>query len=283
MSHKNLSLVIASFNMNREIHRTLYSLSKNYQNFDGEIEIIVVDAGSDTPPKSEEFSYLGENISVISFPCKNPSPVDAINHAIFRVKNDLVGVFIDGARLASPGLLNACSHASLLYENGILTTRNYQLGPELQYKSLDSGYSKEIEDELLESINWKANGYRLFEIATPEHLSSTSEPILESNAIFMRKHLWGQLGGYEPLFMSAGGGAANPDLLKRACELPETTLVRLDGEATFHQVHHGVTTSSAATAFINLKRASIEYMKIRGIPLRPIKLKGVIFKHTNSP
>jgi len=199
----------------------------------------------------EEFSHLDKNISVINFPSEYPSPVNALNHAIFIAKNNLIGVFIDGARLASPGMLNACSQASLLYENGIFTTRNYQLGPDLQYKSLDSGYSKKIEDELLESINWKVNGYRLFEISTPEKLSNIGEPLLESNAIFMGKHLWGKLGGYDPLFISTGGGAANPDLLKRACELPETTLVRLDGEATFHQVHYGVTTSSVATAFAN--------------------------------
>jgi hypothetical protein len=267
--------------MNREIHKTLYSLSNSYQNFEGEIEVIVIDTGSDNPPRVEEFNYLGENISVINFPSKYPSPVNALNHAIFIARHNMVGVFIDGARLASPGMLNACSQASLLYENGIFTTRNYQLGPDLQYKSINNGYSKEIEDELLETINWKGNGYRLFEISTPEKLSNIDEPLLESNAIFMGKHLWEKLGGYEPLFVSAGGGAANPDLLKRACELPETTLVRLDGEATFHQIHYGVTTSSPASAFANLKKASIEYLKIRGVPLHPIKLEGVIFKHTS--
>jgi hypothetical protein len=281
MSHKNpISIVIICFNMNREIHRTLYSLSHHYQRFDSAIEIILIDTGSEISPKLEEFRYLSLDVTVINYPSSNPSPVHAINEGISRTKYDLVGVLIDGARLASPGILNACQRASQLYVNGIFTTRNYQLGPDLQYKSLDNGYSKNIEDDLLKSINWEVNGYRLFEISTAEHLSHDNEPLLESNAIFMRKHLWKQLGGYDPLFTSAGGGAANPDLLKRACDLPETLLVRLAGEATFHQIHHGVTTSSSTTAFANLKRASHEYYKIRGVPLSPVKTAGVIFKCT---
>ena len=49
---------------------------------------------------------------------------------------------------------------------------------------------------------------------------------------------------YDPGFTETGGGQCNLDLHKRAVELPETVLVTLIGEGSFHQFHGGITTGT---------------------------------------
>ncbi|MEI2642881.1 MAG: hypothetical protein V9G10_11260 [Candidatus Nanopelagicales bacterium] len=51
------------------------------------------------------------------------------------------------------------------------------------------------------------------------------------------------MGGPHVRFDQVGGGALNPDLFRELAELPQTQLVILPGEASFHQFHGGVTTS----------------------------------------
>ena len=59
----------------------------------------------------------------------------------------------------------------------------------------------------------------------------------------MRREMWDELGGYDEAFASPGGGLVNIDTLVRALELPGALPVLMIGEATFHQVHGGVTTN----------------------------------------
>jgi len=98
-----VSIVVVAYNMERELPRTLRSLSPQMQLGidDIEYEIVVVDNGSDTPVD------LGADASwvrLIRIDDASPSPVEAINHGIDIASGDLVGVMIDGARLASPGM-----------------------------------------------------------------------------------------------------------------------------------------------------------------------------------
>ena len=76
-----LSIVLVSYNMKREIARTLHSLSGNYQrNVDSRTyEVIVVDNGSSEPPSLDEFRDLDINLRILHCPEPNPSPVLALN------------------------------------------------------------------------------------------------------------------------------------------------------------------------------------------------------------
>ena len=58
------------------------------------------------------------------------------------------------------------------------------------------GYDQTREDALLAEIDWPQDGYRLYEIATMDDSSSEGwlHPIAESNALFMRREMWNQLG-----------------------------------------------------------------------------------------
>lgn len=264
--------------MRRELPRTLISLAPRYQHFPAEqYEIIVVDNGSRDPPREVDFYRLGANLRVLRCADPQPSPVRAINQGLGFASGDLVGVWIDGARMASPGLLRACVGAAALHPRPVIATLNYQLGPGLQRISHEQGYDTRAEDTALASIVWPTDGYRLFEIATPEIRGGPAGPMLETNALFLRRSLWGELGGYDPAFDEPGGSVVNSDTLLRAVALPQTQLIRILGEGTFHQIHGGLSTSTQRGAMDLLKEGSRQYFRLRGKPLMQVRNPGWLY------
>jgi len=273
-----ISLVVISYEMQRELPRTLISLSPAYQQYPAdEFEILVVDNGSSAPPHAQAFSELGANLQILRCSNPSPSPVRAINEGLEHAQGDLIGVWIDGARLASPGLVKACRAASNLHPRPIVATLNYQLGPNLQRISSAEGYDQKAEDALLESIRWPESAHRLFEIATPEIRGGPTAAMLESNALFLPRALWAELCGYDNHFTEPGGSVVNPDTLIRAVELPGTQLIRVLGEGTFHQIHGGMSTTSQEKAMNMLKEGSRTYLRLRGKPLMPVRSRGWIY------
>ena len=272
-----ISIVVVSYEMSRELPRTLRSLSPGYQRNcrPGRCEIIVVDNGSPHPPSAAEFDGLGLDLHLHCWPKLSPSPVAAMNFGLSQARAPLIGAWIDGARMASPGLVDACARAAALHPRAVIATYNHHLGPALQYHSVAQGYDAAAEDELLRGIDWPSDGYRLFEISTADQRGGPAGPMLESNALFLGRALWDELGGYDPAFNTAGGGMSNPDLFVRACELPDAQLIRVQGEATFHQVHGGVSTGPGAPEV--LKVGSRIYLRLRGRPLASVRQKGWLF------
>ncbi len=176
---------------------------------------------------------------------------------------------IDGARLATPGLLHFGQRGALLHDRAVVATPGWYLGADLQGWAIATGFDETAEDALLDSIAWPNDGYRLFEIATLDESSADAwfGPAAESNALFMRRQLWDELGGVDEGFASPGGGFVNLDTLRRACALPGIDLVILLGEATMHQVHGGVATNAPLDRYdANQARWTAEYQSIRGYP-----------------
>ena len=129
--------------------------------------------------------------------------------------------------------------------------------------SVLKGYDQDKEDRLLAQARWSEDGYRLFDIAV---LAGSSQDgwfgaIAESNAIFMRKPLWNELGGMDEKFKAPGGGLVNLDTLARAVRLPQVSVVTLLGEGTFHQIHGGVATNATENPW---DAFHAEYKEIRG-------------------
>jgi glycosyltransferase involved in cell wall biosynthesis len=273
-----VSLVVISYEMARELPRTLLSLSPAYQGLDaGQYEIILVDNASRLPPRAEDFAQLGADLKVLC--CTEPtrSPVNAINEGLALAKGDLIGVWIDGARMASPGLVRACMEAAALHPRPVVATLNYQLGPDMQRISSAQGYDQAVEDKLLAGIAWPQDGYRLFDIATAEMRGGPESAMLESNALFLPRALWGELGGYDGAFDEPGGSVVNPDTLIRAVALPGTQLIRVLGEGTFHQIHGGLSTSTQERAMNMLKEGSKAYLRLRGKPLMHVRERGWLY------
>lgn len=261
---KRLSIIVVCYNMPREIPRTIQSLSARLQHGmqEDEYEIILVDNGSTQPFDEDLCRRHAGNLRVLRIESASPSPVAAINRAIDEAEGDFVGVMIDGARMASPGLLRHAMLASRMDKRVIVSTLGFHLGPDIQTKSVAAGYNQDEEDRLLKEIRWEEDPYRLFGISSfaGGSLRGWFGGISESNALFMPKALWHELGGMDPAFTSPGGGLVNLDTYTRALTLPDTILVVLLGEGSFHQVHGGIATNATRDPW---KSFHAEYMSIR--------------------
>ncbi|MEK6321322.1 MAG: glycosyltransferase family A protein [Acidobacteriota bacterium] len=267
----NLSVVVVVYNMPREGPRTLHSLSAAYQRHiePDDYEVIVVDNGSNPPFDPKVIEGLSGNFRLIRIDPASPSPVQAVNRGIAEARGEVIGVMIDGARMVTPGLLHFARHGAGIYDRAVVASIGWFLGFDDQRWALEGGYDKKREDALLKSIDWPADGYRLFEIGTLANSSSNGWllPIAESNALFLRRELWGILEGFDERFDLPGGGVVNLDTYRRALELPNAELVVLLGEGSFHQVHGGIATNSDIDLFPDLRRRwAQQYETIRGRP-----------------
>ena len=274
-----LSLVVVHYNIPREFPRTLFSLSTSFQKgiSADDYEVIVVDNGSKELPDVSSYRENGMNIRLLQVPNPNQSPARAINLGLNAALGKNIGVFIDGARIASPGLLQSAQQALRFSDRSIVATRGRYLGPKMQRISMNEGYTKEFEDAMLESLDWKNNGYRLFEKSVFDESSGAHwfDPrISESNSLFMSRALWSEINGFSEEFQALGGGFVNLDTLTRATTLKETQPILLIGEATFHQLHGGVATNVPKENVLPMRA---EYDEIRGVPYEPPVLNWQFF------
>jgi hypothetical protein len=242
-----LSIVSIFHNMQREAKRTLYSFSQQYQQtisgFD--YEIIAIDNASSQPLDGAEVEAMGENYSYHYYQTDSVSPVDAINYGASIAKGQYLMVLIDGARILSPGIINAAMRIAPVYENPFVYTLGLHLGPDIQNRSIENGYNQTVEDDLLASIDWQNDGYRLFDIAALAGSSAKgfTGTIAESNCFIMPLESFHQLGGMNSAFQTPGGGLVNLDFFQQACNAANSTPILLLGEGSFHQIHGGVATN----------------------------------------
>lgn len=261
-----LSVVVVAFDMARELPRTLKTLSAAMQcgMSDAEYEILVMDNGSAAPADPQQCVAVAPNARVFSVRDGGVSPCRAANAGIALAKGARIAVMIDGARMASPGLLRAGLQALEEDPAAVVGTHGFHLGDTIQQDAVAAGYDAAAEDARLESLGWQADGYRLFGASVFSKSSGKGWRAVpsETTALFLHRQTWQRLNGYDERFSSPGGGLANLDIWKRACETPGHTVTLLLGEATFHQVHGGVTTgaSSPRTSFDR------EYEMLRGQP-----------------
>lgn len=270
--------------MEREIERTLQSLSAHYQ-LDVEAEayeVIVVDNGSPRPLQESQVTRHGANFRLLRIDDASPAPGAAINWAVAQSQGEYIGIIIDGARMLSPGVLRGASEAFARSEDAVVATLGFHLGPEHQSLSSLQGYDQQVEDYLLEHIDWLADGYRLFEIAS---VSGSARygwhgPIAECNCMFVKRSRYQAIGGYDPEFRASGGGLSNHDIYKRACEYRSASLYYLLGEGCFHQIHGGVTTGGGESQPQKFVQLQEEYYALRGAnyeaPQNPPILLGEI-------
>jgi glycosyltransferase involved in cell wall biosynthesis len=269
----DLSIVVVVHNMAREAPRTLYSLSAAYQRniAAADYEVIVVDNGSVPPFDARVLDSLEGNFRLLRLDPAPRSPARAINRGLAAARGRIVGVMIDGARILTPGVLHHARHGVTLSPRAVVATLGWYLGRDLQRWSIECGYDQRREDAMLASIGWPQDGYRLFEIGAFDESSVDGwfANIEESNAIFLSRESWDLLGGFDERFDAPGGGYLNLDTLARAMEMPDSELVILLGEASFHQLHGGIATNqSYASLARSLGEWEEQYRAIRERPYR---------------
>ncbi|MEO8460648.1 MAG: glycosyltransferase [Dokdonella sp.] len=266
-----LSVVVVAYNMAREAPRTLRSLAADYQRHieATDYEVIVVDNGSMPALDPAIVEALPGNFHLLRIDPALPSPAQAVNRGLALAQGDVIGVMIDGARIATPGLLHFALGGAALYPHAVVASVGWFVGFDVQKFAIEGGHTKQREDALLASIDWPADGYRLFEIGTLDGswVNGWFQPIAESNGLFLRREMWDTLGGFDERFDVPGGGLVNLDVYRRALELPDAELVVLLGEGTFHQMHGGTATNSEIDGFEETVQAWVkQYEAIHGKP-----------------
>ncbi|MFN2168760.1 MAG: glycosyltransferase family A protein, partial [Anaerolineae bacterium] len=266
-----LSIVLIAYDMQREVPRTLQSLLPCYQRGGDELpyEVILIDNGSPQPLQVDPAALPGLNLRQLRIEDGSPSPAQAINRGIAMARGEVVCVMVDGAHLLTPGTLQWAMRCFAAFDNPVVATRYFYLGPMEQPEAIQRGYTKGVEDELLAQIQWPDDGYRLFEIGTPLRHGADKitwfNRMFESNCLFLRKSLLEAVGGADERFDLPGGGFVNLDLYKRAADTPGANLVQLVGEGSFHQLHGGTTTNSGKDEReARLEAFRDQYQSLRG-------------------
>jgi glycosyltransferase involved in cell wall biosynthesis len=242
-----LSVVVVAYKSPRQIENTLYSLSARHQwNVrEEDYEIIVVENQSSQMLGEERAVAIGSNVRYFLRSETGVSPAPALNFGVSRARAEMVGLMIDGARMATPRVVEHALLAATVHPRPIVVVPGYHLGPGRQHITSLDGYDESAERDLLDRVDWKRAGYRLFEIGCFDEATKNGflNPILEATYLFTTKACFDEIGGLDERFDLAGGGEVNHDLFDRLCRSRDTRYIVLWGEGNFHQYHGGVSTS----------------------------------------
>lgn len=266
-----LSVIVNFHNMRREAERTLYSLTRYYQNIPASepYEVIALDNGSTAPLNPETVLSFGSEFAYQYVESKHPSPCAALNRAVEEARHDNVMILIDGARMLSPGILSLTAWALQTFEHPFIYTIGMHLGAKTQNYLVTEGWNAASEDELLASVDWQRDGYSLFGISSMGLSSKRGffSRLSESNCFIVRKEDFLRIGSYQSQFRSPGGGLCNLEFFNRVNQTDWMQPVLLLGEASFHQMHGGVATNAPADAH-PWDAMAREYAQVVGEPWR---------------
>lgn len=260
-----LSIILNSYNMQRELPRTLHTLTAEYQNVPASsYELILIDNGSSEPFDPTNWEQYFPHFHYHYAHDAKKSPASIINRMARYAKGRWLMVCIDGARMLSPGILGNTLKIIGEYKKPFVYTMGLHLGPRQQQLSVCDGYDQQAEDILLNSVDWQRDGYQLFSVSSVAGSSRDGylSTFLESNCFTVHREHWQELGGYDERFTSAGGGLMNLDLCRRVHQDLGVQPVLLLGEATFHQYHGGIASNNVDRETI-WQQMEQEYYEIR--------------------
>jgi glycosyltransferase involved in cell wall biosynthesis len=246
-STPKISFLVVIYRMSRQAENTLYSLSARHQKNvrEEDYEIIAVENRSDDVLGEARATALGKNVRYFLRDEATQTPVFALNFAYEQSRAPLVCLIIDGARMATPRLVEHALKAQRLADHPLIAVPGYHLGPEEHHKNVTAGYDERVEAELLEQSKWKEDGYGLFDIACFSGANDKGflSPMLESNCLLCTRECFEAIGRADERFDLPGGGSVNIHIYTKLAALPNIKFIVLGGEGSFHQFHGGVTTA----------------------------------------
>jgi hypothetical protein len=250
MSTPKISFLVVIYKMSRQAENTLLSLSARLQRnvSESNYEIIAVENESDDMLGEARATAVGGNVRYFSRKETLPTPVFALNFAFEQSLAPLVCLIIDGARMVTPRLVEHALLAARLVDHPLIAVPGYHLGPKEHHENVSAGYDETVEAKLLEQINWTKDAYDLFKIACFSGANAKGYlcPMLESNCLFCTREDFERIGRADERFDLPGGGSVNLHIYTKLAALPESKLIVLPGEGSFHQFHGGVTTAEIA-------------------------------------
>ncbi len=219
---------------------------------ESDYEVILLENCSDRQISDNAVRNLPNNFRYVLREESSPSPAVAINEGIELSKGASIGLMIDGAYILTPGVLKYALLALNTTPEAFVTVPTYHLGPGDQALSVLQGYGVEREQELLASIQWPKEGYKLFQIGgfCPPNPKGFFPSILESNCYFSSRESFAKIGGADESFQQEGGGSLNLDMTLKLGSRSGSIYFSLGGEGIFHQYHGGVTTSETRNGHV---------------------------------
>ena len=242
-----LSIIVIGYKMSVQLAQTLYTLSTHYQMgvTEQEYEVIVVENASNDNFDESIIPDLGRNFQFYRRDDSTHTPVPAVNFAFSKCTGQAIGLMIDGARMVTPRVIQYVLMSQRISPHFFTVVPGYHLGEQGQHFNVSKGYNEEVERKLLGAKNWRDNGYELFSIADISGANPNGylQPIMECNCMFAPALSFKKIGYADERFTLRGGGAINLHMFRSLGMLPDSELIVLPGEGSFHQYHGGVTTS----------------------------------------
>jgi glycosyltransferase involved in cell wall biosynthesis len=282
-----LSIVVVAYRMARQAANTLYSLSARFQrNVDeDDYEVLLIENDSDDELGREAALAQGKNIRYFYRKEPGASPVPALNFGFSQARAPFVGFIIDGARMVTPGVVEHTLLARRLCDWPLVVVPGYHLGEKEHHLNQTAGHDEQSEQRLLDRIDWKENGYELFSIscfsgANPRGFLTQ---FLETNCFFCRRESFEKIGRADSRFTLAGGGSVNIYLYHALACLPESKLIVLAGEGSFHQFHGGVTASELADREAELASHRENLAEVFGGPFKGMHREPLVLGALPGP
>lgn len=276
-----LSVIVVVYRMPAQAMNTLISLSAAHQRAvrAADYEVIAVENTSDAMLDPAAVAALGPNVRYLRRHEAGVSPSPAINAAAKVANGAHIAVMVDGARMVTPGVVRGLLDAQRIAAMPVVSVPGYHLGDTLHSQAAATGYTAAQEQAWLADLDWRADGYRLFNRAVFSASCSNGflMPMAESNCVAVPRRLFTTLGGFDEAFATPGGGYVNLDFYRRAVLSRGTRLVVLPGEGAFHQFHGGATTGAPATDHEAVVASMMaEYRRLRGADYAPPEVPGVL-------
>jgi glycosyltransferase involved in cell wall biosynthesis len=257
-----ISIILIAYRMSEQLQRTLLTLAPEYQRgvSADEYEVVLVENSSTDNLPAATVAQLPDNFRYFLREEPGHSPVPAINIAFSECRGTFIGLVMDGARMLSPGCIRTALDAFAITTDALVAVPGYHLGEQEQHLHETDAEALVEEQALLNSIDWRGDGYELFSIATFSGANRRGylHPIMECNCVFASAANFRRIGYADPQFTMPGGGSINLHIYRSLGMLPGTRVFVLPGEGSFHQYHGGVTTSSYADRQAEIERHRVQ-------------------------